>query len=39
MDMINAKIEKLTMMMVIEGCAGLVVVLIVLAVMYIILYS
>ena len=37
--MTNAKIEKLTLLMVIEGCAGLVVVLIVLALIYIVLYS
>jgi hypothetical protein len=37
--MTNTKIDQLTMLMVIDGCAGLVVVLIVLAVMYIILYS
>jgi hypothetical protein len=36
--MVNTKIEKLTMLMVIEGCGGLVVVLLVLAVVYIVLY-
>jgi hypothetical protein len=37
--MTNAKIEMLTKLMVIEGCAGLVVVLIILAMLYFVLYA
>ncbi|GEM_PF-7035625 len=35
----NAKIDKLTTLMVIEGCAGLAVILFLLAVIFIVLYS
>jgi len=37
--MTNAKIEKLTKLMVIGGCAGLVVVLIILTIVYFVLYG